>query len=312
MKTTKMHSLSKMFGLRICKSGEFIERIETPHNKVSLLATGDETEICKQTVKQGGRFIMYPLEGWEALEWLYILGGKLRWDGPNGPLFLRGGDYVTIRFIEEPAIFYAETDVELIYVSSRPNFESMSKKAKELTNLAVSVEEKDGYTADHCRRISNLAVRVGEQLKLTRTRQRVLFQGAFLHDIGKVGVPDHILGKPGPLTDAEWQIMKRHPTFGRARVESTYLHEAAPIIEQHHERLDGSGYPKGLSGDDIMLESRIVAVVDSYDAMTTDRPYRKALTKEAAIAEIKRGSGVIYDPAVVDAFLSVLDKEDIS
>lgn len=303
-----MHGLSKLFGLRVCRSGDFIERVETPNNQVLLLAAGDETEICKQTVRQGGRFIMYPLEGWEALEWLYILRGKLRWDSPHGPEILRSGAYVTMRFIEEPAIFYAETQVDLIYVSSRPNFESMSKKAKELTNLAVSVEEKDGYTADHCRRISDLAVKVGERLKLTRTRQRVLFQGAFLHDIGKVGIPDHILGKPGPLTDAEWQIMKRHPMFGRARVESTYLHEAAPIIEQHHERFNGSGYPKGLRGDDILLESRIVAVVDSYDAMTTDRPYRKALTKDAAIAEIQRGSGGLYDPAVVDAFLGVWEE----
>ncbi|HEX6971283.1 MAG TPA: HD domain-containing phosphohydrolase, partial [Limnochordia bacterium] len=145
-----------------------------------------------------------------------------------------------------------------------------------------------------------------EQLGLSRSRQRLLLHGAFLHDLGKVGVPDHILGKPGPLTPSEWEIMKRHPVFGRAKVENTYLHEVAPIIEQHHERFDGSGYPKGLRGDDIVLEARIVAVVDSYDAMTTDRPYRKALARGEAIDELRRGRGQLYDPEIVDIFVQLL------
>jgi len=127
-----------------------------------------------------------------------------------------------------------------------------------------------------------------------------------LHDIGKIGIPDAILLKPGPLTPEEWKVMHTHPEIGRRLIERIpFLRGAVPIVYSHHEKWDGSGYPRGLGGEDIPLGARIFAVVDAFDAMTFDRPYSKAITFDAAKAEIKRCAGTHFDPAVVEAFLRV-------
>ena len=132
-------------------------------------------------------------------------------------------------------------------------------------------------------------------------------RGALLHDIGKMAVPDSVLRKTGPLSDDEWSIMHRHPEFARDMLSSiTYLREALDIPFGHHERWDGSGYPKGLVGEQIPLAARIFAVVDVWDALISDRPYRKSWKKEAALEYISEGRGVLFDPRVVDAFLQMI------
>lgn len=152
-------------------------------------------------------------------------------------------------------------------------------------------------------RIRNMALAVGQRLRLPARRLHVLDYGAFFHDLGKVGVPAEILGKPGALTPSEWEIMRRHPVLGREMIAHSYMGDAGPVIEQHHERFDGSGYPGGLRGDEICLEAHIVGVVDSYDAMTTDRVYRRGMDPQVALAEIQRCPGTLYRPEVVDAFV---------
>ena len=127
-----------------------------------------------------------------------------------------------------------------------------------------------------------------------------------LHDIGKIGIPDAILLKPGPLTPAEWKIMRRHPEIGRQLVEKIpFLSGAVPIVYHHHERWDGTGYPLGLRGEAIPLGARIFAVADAFDAMTFDRPYSRAISFEAARAEIERCAGTHFDPAVVATFVTI-------
>jgi HD-GYP domain-containing protein (c-di-GMP phosphodiesterase class II) len=127
-----------------------------------------------------------------------------------------------------------------------------------------------------------------------------------LHDIGKIGIPDAILLKPGPLTPDEWTIMRRHPDIGKRLIEGIpFLRGAVPIVYSHHEKWDGSGYPLALKGEDIPLGARIFSVVDAFDAMTFDRPYSRAVPFEAAKSEIKRCAGTHFDPAVVAAFLQV-------
>ena len=135
---------------------------------------------------------------------------------------------------------------------------------------------------------------------------RDLAHGVLLHDIGKIGIPDAILLKPGPLTPDEWTVMRRHPEIGKRLIERIpFLRGAVPIVYSHHEKWDGSGYPRALKGEDIPLGARIFAVVDAFDAMTFDRPYSKAVPFEAAKAEIRRCAGTHFDPAVVSAFLQV-------
>jgi len=196
--------------------------------------------------------------------------------------------------------------VTLLYMSSQPVFHELSDEIQGLVALAKEVERKDRHTQEHCERMESLSMLVGERMKLPPERLELLIYAALLHDIGKIGIPNYILKKSGPLTGEEWQEIKKHPSAGRAIIEKTFLKDAGPIIEQHHERYDGTGYPLGLKGDEILVEARIIAVVDAFDAMGSDRPYRKALTNDQVIAELRRCSGTQFDPEVVEVLIDVI------
>jgi putative two-component system response regulator len=171
-----------------------------------------------------------------------------------------------------------------------------------LFSLATSIEVKDPYTEGHCERLSEYSVTLARQIGLPDELQVALRRGGIVHDVGKVAVPEHILLKPGPLDGEEWIIMKQHPVVGEriCRPLKSFRH-VLPIIRHHHEKLDGTGYPDGLKGDDIPITARVLQTVDIYDALTTDRPYRKALTPDQAVAkmreEVKRGW---WDGSLVD------------
>jgi HD-GYP domain-containing protein (c-di-GMP phosphodiesterase class II) len=173
--------------------------------------------------------------------------------------------------------------------------------------LARAVEARDEYTGSHVDRVSRHAVRIARVLGLGDEGLRQIEFGGVLHDVGKIGVPDAVLGKPGALTPEEWETMRRHPLLGRSMLQGiAFLGPAVDAVAHHHERWDGHGYPFGLAGDEIPLAGRIVAVADAFDAMTTDRPYRRGLTREVAIGELERGKGAAFDHEVVDAFLGTI------
>ena len=172
--------------------------------------------------------------------------------------------------------------------------------------LAVAVEAKDPYTEGHLHRLEEYAARISSALALPAHTKQVNEYGALLHDIGKIGIPEAILNKPGKLTPEEFAIIKQHPEIGeRICRPLRFGAEISPIVRGHHERWDGGGYPDGLAGEAIPLGARIVAVADAFDAMTTDRPYRKALALEKAWKILREGAGTQWDAAVVDAFASV-------
>jgi putative two-component system response regulator len=163
-----------------------------------------------------------------------------------------------------------------------------------LFSLALSIEAKDPYTQGHCDRLSKYSVALAEQLKLPEEIQVALRRAGIVHDIGKVAVPEHILLKPGPLTPEERKIMEQHPLTGeRICAPLKSFRRVLPIIRYHHEKLNGSGYPDGLKGEEIPLTARVLQTVDIYDSLTTDRPYRKAFAPQAAFAmmneEVKKG-----------------------
>ena len=154
---------------------------------------------------------------------------------------------------------------------------------------------------------TDFAMLIAEEMGMSEDTQRVLRVAALLHDVGKIGVPDEILRKPGPLTDDEFEIVKRHAQLGGLIIqEIPDLEEIRAAVVSHHERFDGRGYPRGLAGDDIPLLGRILAVADAYSAMISDRPYRNALTEDEALGEIRKGSGRQFDPAIVEVFLAVM------
>lgn len=293
--------------MRLDGDGGALETVRYPGVTMALLAAGDGTELVRHVLEPGSRWGLQPEDGWAALEAVVVLSGRLRWYRPEGTRVLQAGDVVAACPVREQVLFEALDRVTLVYVSSRPVFHRVSRRVRELMELAVAVELKDGYTRAHCERIMELSMRVGQHLRLPPERLVLLNYGAYLHDLGKVRVPDEILGKPGPLTAEEWRVMRQHTVYGRQLLQGTAIEAAGVILEQHHERYDGSGYPYGLRGDAIVLEAQIVAVADSYDAMTTDRVYRRALPREVALEEIKSQRGILYHPDVVDAFLAVVD-----
>jgi len=178
-----------------------------------------------------------------------------------------------------------------------------------VNRLATAGEFRDEETSEHTIRVGEMAARVAGALGLSSEQQRLITLAARLHDIGKIGVADRILLKSGKLTEQEYAEMKRHTTLGGlmlARGRTPLLQMAERIALTHHERYDGTGYPVGLAGDSIPIEGRIVAVADVFDALTHERPYKKAWTVEAAIEEILAHSGTQFDPRVVEAFLTVV------
>ena len=175
-----------------------------------------------------------------------------------------------------------------------------------LEAFSGALDLKDAETGGHCERVTAFTLAIAQAMGVGSVALRQITRGAFLHDIGKMGIPDSILRKPGPLTEEERQVMRHHCEIGYAVLEKIpFLREAAQIVLTHQERFDGTGYPQGLKGEQIPLGSRIFAVADALDAMTSDRPYRKAMPHQAAVEEIQRGAGTQFDPAVVSVFLSI-------
>ncbi len=176
-----------------------------------------------------------------------------------------------------------------------------------LKSLARALEARDDYTRGHSERVAGLSVAIADELGLDKETRHLVYNSALLHDIGKIGVRDAILLKPQPLSLEETAVIHNHPTYGNAILRPLkFLTEVSEAVKHHHERWDGGGYPSGLRGEEIPLVSRIIAVADAYDAMTSSRPYREPRSHAEAVAEIERGAGGQLDPGVVAAFLTVI------
>jgi response regulator RpfG family c-di-GMP phosphodiesterase len=189
----------------------------------------------------------------------------------------------------------------------REETRSLEQQATAVTTLMAALSARDGYTGRHSQAVVDLAGTVAEHLGLGPTEIAVVRDSALLHDIGKIAVPDAILNKPGPLTESEWEIMRTHPISGEAIVQDAPgLDHLAPVLRAEHERWDGTGYPDGLAGEAIPLASRITLVCDAYEAMTSARPYRRALSRQDAREEIARGAGTQFCPSSASALLEVI------
>ena len=175
-----------------------------------------------------------------------------------------------------------------------------------LKALVTALETRDSETHGHSERVVNFSLRLGREVGLDEEQMRSLEFGSLLHDIGKIGVPDAILRKPAALTEPEWYEMRKHPMHGEQILGGIeFLEGASRVVAQHHEKWDGSGYPLGLRGEQIDFNARIFAVADAFDAITSDRVYRRGRTYEAAVEELTRCAGTHFDPRVVEAFIRV-------
>jgi putative nucleotidyltransferase with HDIG domain len=200
--------------------------------------------------------------------------------------------------------------VAAIFVSMRETAQLRSQTRDAIVEFAKLIDLRDRYTHGHSQRVAGLAERIAARLRLDPSQVALVRDAALLHDLGKVRTPDEVLQKPGPLDTLEQDEMRLHAEAGAdllRRIPDFW--EGASLVRAHHERYDGSGYPRGLAGTDVPLEAAIIAVADAWDAMTSDRPYRRALPRSSAIVQLQAGSGSQWAPRVVDALLAVLEEE---
>jgi len=287
----------------INKSGKYLNNVKKKSTQLYLIAKNNNLEIIKQNIIAEKSFQIRG-GGPGNFELFYILDGKISY--AEGEKILNAGDSITARCGKEEKYFKTLTEVTLLYITSNPIFASEQKRINELLALNNKIAETDHETNQHCNRLQKLSRLTAEEMGLEEKRIFNLGFASFLHDIGKVKVPATLLQKPAKLTKEEWKIMKKHTEWGKEIIldnfNSEYFDKIAEIIYQHHERYNGKGYPQGLKGNQILIEARILSVVDAYDAMIYERPYQKALTREAALAEIKSEKGKQFCPDVVDAF----------
>ena len=197
-------------------------------------------------------------------------------------------------------------------MARRKLFDQKSHHNAVLSSIMATLFARSFETEEHAKRIGDLCANVGMKLNLSHDDIDRLRLFAYLHDIGKIGISDQILNKPGPLDEEELVVMKTHPEIGyRIAMSSPDFASIAELILTHHERWDGKGYPNHLSGEKIPLLARILAVADAYDAMTEDRVYRKALTPKAAMEEIRKNAGTQFDPKIAEMFLEIVERDDL-
>lgn len=241
-----------------------------------------------------------------------ILTGELVVDWNGQESVLCSGDIIDINTSRGIWTCYANSEVEILFEMTSSLFEKNFTEREIIHRDAKRIQEVDGYTYHHCARIRDYSIELWKRMNPKGEGISILSAGSYFHDIGKLAIPIEVLNKTSKLTDDEWKVIKMHTTLGAEMMrnhEVDRLRKAAFIVEEHHERYDGKGYPYGLIGDEISIEASIVSVVDAFDAMTTNRVYRGAMTIEDAIQEMKDGKGTQFHPEAVDEFLAMLEEK---
>lgn len=299
-----------MNGFYYLKNGDSLEKVQQESGTLSLLAKQSNIEIMEQVIIKGKEFCIVPGNSRELVEFFYIIYGNVR--NTTQGLGLSQGDVFYVNDIDEPQYFQAVEETKLLYLVNDSVFSMLSDSIKNLTSKIRVVEEKDLYTKKHSSRVLeytySLAKKLASEHGMHINMMELSYASTF-HDIGKVDIPDEVLLKPGRLTKEEFECIKGHPTLGKRYVEEIKFIKIGTIVEQHHERYDGSGYPNGLKGDEICLEAQLIAIVDTYDAMTSERCYRKAFSSEEALDEILKYRGRHYSELITDVFVEMIREE---
>ncbi|MFJ8063485.1 HD-GYP domain-containing protein [Psychrobacillus sp. NPDC096426] len=254
----------------------------------------------------------HPNDHVEYTEKYTILFGELEIDKDGDKIILYPGDVIDASMDHAVHTCYAKETVEILFEMTSFVFERSFTEREIIQRDARKIQEVDGYTYHHCARIRDYSIELWKRIS-PQESLAVISIGSYFHDIGKLAIPLEVLNKPSKLTNAEWKVIKMHTTLGAELMRNHHIdriRKAAFIVEEHHERYDGKGYPYGLMGSEISLEASIVAVVDAFDAMTTNRVYRGAMTIEEAIQEMKDGKGTQFNPVVVDEFLKMLEEKN--
>jgi len=269
------------------------------------LLVDDEMEVFESIIYPGKSIICQPYESTNAINIIFILKGKLF--HTNKMQYVTSGQRITFKNLKETHHLSVIEKTKLIMIRNSKHFIKQATATDLTYDLIHQIQEKDEYTEDHCNKTGNLAVQIATIMKLSEKSIESLLYAGKIHDVGKINIPKSILNKPSSLTDKEYDIVKKHPIDGyHIALENGVDEKVAKIILEHHERLDGSGYPYALKKTQISIEARILAVVDSYDAMTSKRPYHTPKSKIEALKDLKKNTKHWYDPDVVDALNKLL------
>ncbi len=266
-------------------------------------------EINIYILKKDGNFYLKPPKKEIGMKSYYIEKGMLY--GMGVKKYYKAGDLIILNHQDDLLNVVAEEDTYLLVHSlQEDSYESTENSFQFIYDILVQIQRKDAYTHDHSLRVYDLARKTAERLNYSGTALQNFLWAAKYHDIGKIFIPDEILNKPGALTDDEFEVMREHTIKGKDLILEYFNPEIYEIILQHHERLDGSGYPKGLKEEEIREEARILAICDSFDAMTTNRIYRKGKSTKEALQELLSLGGKKYDENLLNLFMEVSLEEE--
>ncbi len=277
------------------------EAEESNENGLSLLAKHGNLEVMNQHICQGAVVWLTPGEDPDAFECFFVHSGRLEIHDGDQIVPLQRGDSFFTENLKSDVQIRCVQEADVLYICNTPNFDNETYWQQRLRQLIDRIDSKDHYTKGHSMSVARYSLKLREALieHCSRLSMEEFTIAALFHDVGKCNVPDAILQKPGALTKEEYEVIKHHPADSERILEPMYGKVIASIASMHHERLDGTGYPNGLKGEEIPFEARIIIVADAFDAMTTNRVYSRARTLETAAAEL-RGLKEQYDPIVTD------------
>lgn len=301
-----------MINYNLIKKGEYQEKY-TSHvqgNSEELIVQAPQFEVVRFVMPKGTTSVFRKLaQG--LVEVYYIEEGKIvLYDTPEDPRVLYMGDIFTISGGCDDIPFQVREDTRLFCSSNSNQYEHDKQDVSVLMDLLNQLQVQDGDTLQHCTRVQKLAMETVKYMKIGYDAA-ALFIASRYHDIGKIQIPLSILLKPDALSEEEYKIMKKHSQYSYDILKDYYQGKICQIVLSHHERYDGTGYPRGLKGEDIKIEARIIAVCDAYDAMVTVRPYNKGKTHQQAVDELLRNKGKQFDPDCVDALIQYFAHENM-
>lgn len=300
-----------MTGIHIITNGD-VERAgkaQTDGNHSDLLYQRNDTEVVMDYMPKGTVGIFFsPEEGSE--EMCYVLQGKIVIHDLDETIILEVGDFYTLQQFDHYVMFEVLENSKELYICTHPRFDENEQIVSYLMDMLQQLQDTDGDTMHHCERVKTLSMFIAHEIRFDPKQLRALFYASRFHDVGKSKIPLSVLLKPGRLTDEEYKIMKEHSRYTYEIILEHFGSEIANIAYEHHEHLNGKGYPRGLSGSEISLAARIISVADAYDAMITDRPYHVGKSIADALAELHRCENTQFDPEVIAGLESYLQSRE--
>lgn len=295
--------------------GLFIKREKvdflTEDNKdLFLLMEQKGLEVMLQTIHKDSHMWITPTSEDSMVEFFYIVNGTMTLECGDEEIFLKENDCFFTKDLKGKVLLRSNTDLKVLYIATGPVFKYLDNIYDNLNYLLDKITEKDAYTRYHCGRVADYSLLISRKMKCNESDNENILVASRFHDVGKCFVPDEILLKNGLLTHEEFKEIYKHPTYSKKLLMGKFSNEIVDIAYTHHERIDGSGYPCGLRGDQISLAAKIIAVADSFDAMTTKRPYNEPKTFQQAADELYSLSNK-YDIAVLQALKDLVDSGEL-